>query len=147
MAHGARKQQVAAELEALAAAKGRLVPKRVVDWARTHRKSALHACFEWNNSRAAEQYRLWQARELIVSVQVTYADGKRRQVYVSPIVSRPQGYRRLVDVMSDETLRAQFLAQALEDLQRVCDKYIDLTELAGVRAAVALVRVGRETAA
>lgn len=143
-----RRQRIAEELATLAS-RGRLAPRRVVRWARTHRKSALHGCFQWDDTRAAEQFRLWQARELIVSVEVTYADGKRRQVYVSPIVSRAggHGYHRLVDVMSRAELRAQFLAQALDELERVCDRYTDLCELAGVLAAVRFVRVQNKTAA
>lgn len=135
-----RRTRIAEELAVLTR-RGRLAPKRVVDWARAHRASALHECFEWNNGKAAEQFRLWQARELIVSVEVVYLDGKKRQVYVSPIATRgPRGYHKLVDVMDDKALRSQFLAQALGDLERVCAKYADLTELAGVRAAVQLVR-------
>src|SRR3972149_10762515 len=108
-----RRRVILQELVALAR-RGRLSPKRVVDWARRNRSSGLHSCFQWDDSRAAEQYRLWQARELIVSVEVVYEDGKRRQVYVSPISSRGKaGYHRLVDVMSDGELRGEFLTQAL----------------------------------
>ncbi len=137
----ARRERIAEELAALAK-RGRLVPKRVVAWARAHRRSILHSCFEWDDRKASEQYRIWQARELIVSVEVTYPDGKRRQVYVSPVQARPsgEGYHRLVDVMSDKERRAEFLAQALDELERVCAKYEDLCELAGVRAAVRLAR-------
>lgn len=142
-----RRERIAAELAALAH-RGRLNPRRVVDWARTHGRSVIHGCFQWDNTKAAEQYRLWQARELIVSVEVVYPDGRTRQVYVSPVVSRKSsgGYRRLVDVLSKAGQREQFLQQALADLERVCQKYEDLTELAGVRAAVRLIRVGRKAA-
>jgi len=137
----ARREKIAAELAALAQ-RGRLVPKRVVEWAKAHQRSALHSCFEWNNGRAAEQYRIWQARELIVSVEVTYPDGKKRQVYVSPVHARVarEGYHRLVDVMSDDEKRWRYLEQALDELERVCARYEDLCELGGVRAAVRLVR-------
>jgi len=136
-----RRERIAAELAALAK-RGRLVPARVVKWARGHRGSALHSCFEWSDTKAAEQYRVWQARELIVSVEVTYPDGKKRQVYVSPVHARVarEGYHRLVDVMSDDEKRWRYLEQALDELERVCARYEDLCELGGVRAAVRLVR-------
>ena len=140
MKRGERRKRIAEELAALAK-RGRLAPKRVVEWAAQHRASALHSCFQWDNSKAAQAYRIWQARELIVSVEVVYSDGKRRQVYVSPIVTRGrEGYHRLVDVMDGKALRAKFLAQALDDLERICAKYEDLCELAGVRQAVKLAR-------
>jgi hypothetical protein len=137
----ARREKIASELAALAK-RGRLVPQRVVEWARTHRGSVLHSCFEWSDTKAAEQYRIWQARELIVSVEVVYPDGKARQVYVSPVQARTtrEGYHRLVDVMNDADRRSRFLTQALDELERVCSRYEDLCELAGVRAAVRLVR-------
>ena len=137
-----RRARIAEELAALAH-RGRLVPKRVVDWARKNKRSVLHSCFEWDNTRAAEQYRLWQAQHLIVSVEVVYEDGKKRQVYVSPLASRGKGYRSLVDVLSAKESREQFLNQALDELERIFSKYEDLTELAGVRAVVRLVRQGR----
>ena len=137
----ARREKIAAELAVLAK-RGRLVPKRVVQWARTHRASALHSCFEWDDKKASEQFRVWQARELIVSVEVVYPDGKKRQVYVSPVHARPtgEGYHRLVDVMGDADRRERFLTQALDELERICSRYEDLCELAGVRAEVRLVR-------
>ena len=135
-----KRELIAKELAALER-RGRVDPKRVVEWARQHRGSALHASFLWNNTKAAEQYRLWQARKLLVSVEAVYEDGERRQVYVSPMISRGRGgYHRLVDVVAREELRDQFLSEALEELERVCTKYADLAELAGVRSAVRLVR-------
>lgn len=139
--------RIAAELKALER-RGHVDPKRVVDWARINRGSALHSCFEWDDSAAAERYRLWQARELIVRVHVIYPDGKPRQIYVSPIITRGRGgYMRLADVLSDSGRRAEFLRQALEELERVCEKYNDLRELAGVRAAVRLVKARTRSAA
>ena len=134
------REVIAKELASLER-RGRLDPKRVVTWARAHRSSGLHSCFVWNNTKAAEQYRLWQARELIVSVEAVYEDGQKRQVYVSPMVSRGTGgYHRLVNVVGEDELRDQFLLEALKELERVCAKYEDLTELSGVRVAVRLVR-------
>jgi hypothetical protein len=142
MKRAERKSRIAKELAALST-RGRLSARRVVEWARTHRASALHTCFQWDNTKAAEAYRIWQARELIVSVEVVYGDGKKRQVYVSPISirgSKAGGYQSLVSVLSDRDMRKQFLAQALAELELVLAKYEDLTELAGVRAAVLVVR-------
>lgn len=128
--------------------RGRLSPKLVVAWARGHRQSALHSYFEWDDTKAAERHRIWQARELIVSVEAVYEDGKRRQVYVSPVSARGRGgYVALTHVMSSAQMRREFLDQALEELERVCNRYNDLAELAGVREAVRLVRSGRSKAA
>lgn len=136
-----KKDRIKAELKALATKEG-LSPENVVAWAAKHKQSALHGCFEWDDSEAAAKYRLWQARMIIVDVTIVYPDGVSRQVYVSPVVTRGDkgGYQPLTTVMAQEDLREVFLRQALEELERVCTRYADLCELAGVRAAVRLVR-------
>lgn len=134
----ARKPVIEAELSVLYRKHGYLRPKTVVDWARGHPRSALHGRFQWNDSKAAEEYRLWQARELITEVHAVYPDMKARQVYVSPLELRTSnaGYVALVDVMKNEELRTRFLAQALTEYRRLGEKYHDLRELAGVRSEV-----------
>ena len=131
------RNQLAKELQALYEEHGGLQPEVVVGWAAEHPDSALHKRFDWDDSSAAHSYRLWQARQLIVEVEVIYPDGKPRQVYVSPVESRKkEGYVALVDVMKDRQRRDLFLAQALEEYERLGRKYNDLAELAAVRDAV-----------
>lgn len=137
------RERVADELAAIGR-RGKLDPKRVVEWAREHPESTLHGQFQWDDSKAAEEFRIWQARKLIVSVEVEYHDGEKRQVWVSPLPARGKGYRQLVDVLSEEESRAQFLAQALDELTRLYAKYADLHELAGVWAEVKLVKAGKK---
>lgn len=139
---GAIRERVASELATLCKEHGGLRPERIHGWAKSHKDSAIHGRLQWDDSKAGYQYRLWQIRQLIVEVRVIYPDNKPRQVYVSPVKERGKdgtGYQPLVDVMSDEEKRAAFLMQALAEYKRVGEKYKDLQELAGVRAAVARV--------
>jgi len=138
----AKKVRIAEELATIYKHHGQLNPEVVVTWASKHPASATHARFTWDNTVAGHQYRLWQARELITEVEVTYPDGKTRQVYVSPIQERGPygGYAALVEVLSDSARRAQFLMQALAEYERVGAKYSDLRELASIRTAVARAR-------
>ena len=128
---------IGAELEAIYARDGGLSPEKVVEWAAENPESDLHSRFTWDDSLAAHQHRLWQARKIITEVTVIYPDKKTRQVYVSIVESRGNvGYESLVSVMSDKQKRDRFLSQALADYERVGEKYEDLRELAGIRAAV-----------
>ena len=139
------KQLVRAELEQLREANGgEFVPAaNVVEYARTHKRSALHKEFEWSDSKAAHQYRLEQARHLIrlhVNV-VPNANGSDVSVpvYVSLVSDRGKpgrGYRTLESVMSTAELRTELLQQALDELQRVRKKYTTLQELGPVFAAI-----------
>jgi hypothetical protein len=131
------KRSIASELEAIYRRSGGLNPPEVVRWAKANPGSALYGRFEWDDSKAGYQYRLWQARELITEVEVVYPDGVARQVYVSPVQERgAKGYAALVDVLSESKRRRLFLAQALAEYERVGEKYRDLVELAEVRGAV-----------
>lgn len=135
------------ELAALYNTHGALNPEVVVSWAGDNPESELYKRFNWDDSTAAHQYRLIQARNLITEVEVVYPDGKKRQVYVSPIESRGKGgYSSLVEVLSDKERKARFLEQALNEYRRLGEKYESLKELAGVRAAVERVTGGRRAA-
>lgn len=151
MSHASKRlaTAVAAELQAIYQRRGGLNPQAVVKWAERHPASALHGRFTWDDTAAARAYRLWQARELIVTIEVEYPDRRVRQVYVSPVQGRgTTGYVALVDVLSDKRKRDLFLAQALAEYERVGEKYHDLEELAEVREAVRKVgRRGKKKAA
>ncbi len=136
---------VADELRALYDQYGALDPAKVVAWARKNPGSSLHKRFNWDDGDAAEKYRLWQAREVISSVQVVYQDGKKRQAYVAPRLERTdrkegRGYSLLVEVLNDVDRRKAFLNQALTEYEFLGKKYDDLKELASVRKAVTKVK-------
>jgi len=129
---------------------GLLRPENVVA-AAENKKSVLHTCFEWSNTKAAREYRLWQAREIImVHVTVLRKDTKPTRVYVSMMKDRIRpggGYRSIEVVLSNEILRNQFLNEALADLKRIEDKYNQLEELAGVFAAIHKVKPSKQKSA
>lgn len=93
----------------------RLRPESIVDYARKYKGSALHSKFLWDDSEAAELYRLKQAREIIkVAVTVITPENVPTVVTVSEYVSlsdsRGEGYELTVDVL-DDNARAQILLQ------------------------------------
>lgn len=75
--------------------------------------SILHKHFEWNNDKAAEQYRRDQARALIQRCKITLVDNT--PVQVRAFVSLPSdrdaggGYRLTAEVVSDETMKAELV--------------------------------------
>lgn len=128
------------ELQQIAAANdGMLRAEDVVAFARdpaTH----LHGRFTWNNSKAAEQWRLMQARQ-IIRVSITYLDNVTEPVraFVSLYSDRSTeggGYRPSLNVLTTSDLREEMLADAFKDLQVLRHKYASLKELADVFAAI-----------
>lgn len=132
------KIKVIAELKRIAAENnGVLQPEIVVDEARPV-SSPLHSRFEWNNSKAGEAYRLWQARQLIrVVVEVLPGTKEASEVFVSLTPDRRDGgYRVMADVLSDRQMRAQLLRDAINDMEWFRDKYRRLKELTEVFQAI-----------
>ena len=128
---------IADELAKIYKANGSLNPETVVTWAKENPASALHARFDWDDSSAAHQHRLYQARSVITEVTVVHSDGKKRQVYVSLMSDRGSaGYQPLVEVMSDETRRHEYLNQVLAEYVKLGEKYGDLKEFSKVRSEV-----------
>jgi hypothetical protein len=137
-----RESLIRNELIRLATAHGgQLHPKLVVDAARAD-DSPLHQSFDWNDTDAAEKWRLQQARNLI-RVVVTYEKVGNRslpvRVFVSLTPDREEngpGYRLASAVMSDAAHRQQLLSDALSEMQHFKEKYARLVELAKVFAAM-----------
>ena len=77
------------ELEALAV-DGVLNPERVVEAARNP-NSSMHGQFDWDDSTAAHEYRLSQARALIKRVKVNVIRTDNEIVKVSSYIRSPTG--------------------------------------------------------
>lgn len=132
--------RVSEELAAIAASNGGvLLPAKVVAFARNP-ETALHARFDWNDSEAAEKWRIEQARQVIrLNVIVVPNHSAPVRAYVSLSPDRENdggGYRRLVDIMSSDALAAQMLADALADLRATKRKYESLRALRPVWEAL-----------
>lgn len=134
---------IASEIEALQDKDGLVTAERVVEWARSHPKSALYKAPEfcgWDERKLAYEHMLWAARRLI-ALHITYEDGTRK--FVSLSVDREReggGYRDVDDVLRNQTLHEIMLADALRELQRVEKRYEQVTELKPIWRAVASIR-------
>lgn len=116
---------------------GVLKPESVVEEARP-KSSPLHKRFTWDNSKAAHEYRLWQARQLIRVVVETIEGVKgRHEVFVSLSNDRKEGgYRVMTDVLTDAQMRRQMIDDALRELEWFQNKYSRLRELSNVFTAI-----------
>lgn len=116
--------------------KGTVTPESVVGYAENLPKgNPLHDYFEWNNNKAAREYRIVQARELL-RVTVDYLPHKtggyvkvRAFQSLSPDRNKDGGYRITADVLNDEEMKKVLLADAIRELMAFQRKYHDLKEL------------------
>jgi EAL domain-containing protein (putative c-di-GMP-specific phosphodiesterase class I) len=93
---------------------GLLTPEAVVKEA-ADPASPLHRYFEWDNRKAAHQFRIEQARRLIRSVEIDVSVSASRSVVVAPrYVSAPtrSGYLSISDLSRDpDEARAAVVAE------------------------------------
>lgn len=128
------------ELEYIAQKNGGTInPADVIEFAKDE-STKLHSSFIWDDSKAAHQWRLFQARQ-IISCQVTYIDNGKKTVECQAFYSLEQdrngtGYRSVNDIMVDDDFRDALLEQAKKELQRIKGKYSMLTKLADIFAEI-----------
>lgn len=144
------KGEIETELMAIYMRDGALNPEMVVIEARDA-KSALHDHFTWEDSEAAHQFRLQQARRLIrVAVTVIPSlsnDPVKQFVSISALRGSEQGsYIATVDILSDESKYVMAKADALRALERLKFQYSYIRELRPVWTAItkALEKVEKE---
>ena len=125
-------------------AKGSVSSKDVLEASRDE-SALLHPCFEWDDARASEKYRLYQANKLIGSLICTVVkeeSGKsqkenRVRAFVNVTTTGLQGsYKPIIQALSNEEERQIVLENAKQDLIRFRDKYSTLTELSAVFRAI-----------
>ena len=109
---------------------GSLTPAAVVDVARDP-AHPLHGRVEWDDTVAAEKYRLDQARQLIRVVKVTETRGDtllRTREFVS--VHREDGpsYVPIEEVKADEFTSKLVLQQAAREWRQMLARYQHLAE-------------------
>lgn len=128
-------KSVVSELRRLAKASGGVLnPEAVVESAR-NTNSPLHSRFNWDDSRAAHLWRIHEARNLIrVCVHVIKGTDIEERIWVSLKQDRNElgGYRPMVEVLSDSTLRNQLLEEAFEEMEIFQQKYARLKELSEI---------------
>ena len=117
-----KRAALAGEIEALRGADGIIRARKVVDWARDHPASALHASLEWDDAKAGDLLRLVQARRLI-ALSVVSRGGERRTVVLRIDRSIGGGYRAMDEVKQDPTLRERLLSDAIKEFLQLRRKY------------------------
>ena len=126
---------VGSELSRLQRATKTLTAIQVVESA-ADPSSPLHAEFEWDDTVAAQAYRVEQAKYLIRHIRVMVNDQEPRHLFVS--VTLPKGerpvYVPLPRVLSDADLFAQVVQQAASDMEAFERRYQDFTSLADIGA-------------
>ena len=101
----------------------------------------LHSCFEWDDTIAAEKYRLNQAGDIIRNITVKIVDSSEKPQVVRAFVNvKPRNEKgefvSIQTAMIKDEYRDQVLRNALNELQNFKRKYQSYTELRAVFKAI-----------
>ena len=113
---------------------GDYTAEMVVRYARSHPESELFKCFDWNDTTAAEKWRLHTARQISCSLSVKYPMTKGDKTEMKEIrlfqnIPAFKAYSPTLVVVRDEDAYADLLRQAKADLARFKERYKTLSEL------------------
>lgn len=130
-------KEVGERLELLRSSKnGELTAEDVLADARNP-NSPLHSFFEWDDSAAAHEHRLSQARHLIRTVVAVYKENPngaetRTRAYVHIRQAETPHYRETSEALSVPDTRHEVINSALRELNLFKARYQDLVEFAEV---------------
>ena len=116
------------ECERLAASPEGLSPSSLLDASRSP-NAPLHDCFEWDDDKAAELYRLKQAGDLIRNIVIEREEGHER-AFVNVRPAPVGAYHSIERVLDSDEWRASLLQSAKRDAELFIDKYRRLSEAA-----------------
>lgn len=116
----------------------RISPAEVLEKARDV-NSELHKCFEWNDSIAAEKYRLQQARGILINLVYKEKESNAEPVRTFQITSQRNVYQPTVSFLVQEDEYQNLLKRAKTELESFKKRYHTLSELQEVFEAIALI--------
>lgn len=109
--------KAAKELERIKKVYGVITPEVIVRESK-NKDSVLHNYFEWDNDKAAENYRIQQARNLINNITVTvihHGEPKEIGAYEVVNVGDSRTYKNIESLTKDDI--EQIKKRAIEDLR------------------------------
>lgn len=113
-------------------------PQNVLDLARNE-NSELHKCFEWDDSKAAESYRLQQARNVIQHLVIKFDEPtpeKSVAIRVYQISSVKNTYQPREFFIKHVDEYQKLLERAKAELQAFKNRYESIAELEDVINAI-----------
>lgn len=113
----------------------KITPQEMIEKARNE-QSELHKCFEWNDTVAAEKYRLQQAR-IVLSMLVFKPKAVEEQpVRMFSLTTEKSVYQPTKQFLVQADEYQDLLKRALAELEAFKRKYRTINELEGLFEAI-----------
>ena len=117
---------------------GKFTPMEVLEKAKDE-TTELHKCFEWNDSIAAEKYRLEQAKNIIRMLVYEKETKEQAVVRYYAKTETKHVYQPTKQFLVQEDEYQGLLRRALAELESFKNKYHTLTELENIFEAMEMI--------
>lgn len=112
-----------------------ITPQEIVEKARDE-NSELHKCFEWDDTIAAEKYRIQQAKTILLNLVVINIDKEETPRRVYQISSQKNVYQPVKFFLQNSDEYSLLLKRAKEELIAIRKRYAEIAELETVFEAI-----------
>lgn len=124
-------EKVYSELETI----GTKSPQNIVDYAEEHPDSELHKCFTWDDSKAANEWRKAEARQ-VVRLLVFADDETKQPTQIRVLQKATDAYEPVKTIVRNNDEYAKLLARAKAELKAFRERYKQISELEKVLDAI-----------
>ncbi len=130
-------QKCAEEITEICNDIGSATPQQILEKARDE-STELHKCFTWDDTIAAEKYRLAQARQVVCKLKIEIIEQEKQEP--TPIrffyKTDKSGYKPTSFIVKHVDEYQFLLERALRELEAFKQKYKNITELEAVFEAI-----------
>lgn len=113
----------------------KITPQEMIEKARNE-QSELHKCFEWNDTVAAEKYRLQQARNVLSMLVFKPKTEEEQPVRIFSLTTEKSTYQPTKQFLVQADEYQDLLKRALAELETFKRKYRTINELEGLFEAI-----------
>ena len=110
-------------------------PQNIVDYAEEHPDSELHKCFTWDDSKAANEWRKQEARQ-VVRLLVFADDETKQPTQIRVLQKAMDAYEPVKTIVRNNDEYAKLLARARAELKAFRERYKQINELEKVLEAI-----------
>ena len=110
-------------------------PQNIVDYAADHPESELHKCFTWDDTKAANEWRKCEARQ-VVRLLVFEDESEEEPTKVRVLQKTAEAYKPVTQIVRNEDEYKELLKRAKAELASFKERYKTLVELEAVLEAI-----------
>lgn len=110
-------------------------PQNIVDYAEANPESELYKCFTWDDRKAANEWRKYEARQ-VVRLLVFEDEETNEPTRIRVMQRASETYEPVKKIVRDENEYKKLLNRAYAELQIFRDRYKNLVELEGILEAI-----------